>query len=119
MLFFVASCSPFYFQQGEFNSGPIDAANFSLSHKGVGGEASVNGYRAGAGTFTENLAFIDGGRAGYYSFPFTDRQLTLQDLPDGGTPATNVYPDKDPKTLIAYAFDPSPPNPFPSSQICT
>jgi len=119
MLLLLAACSPYDYQQGEFNAGPIDAANFPLAYKGAGGETSVNGYRAGAGTFTEIRAFINGGQAGYYSFPFSDRQLMLQDLPDGGTPATNVYPDKDPKTPITYAFDPSPPNPFPSSQICT
>jgi len=117
VLLLVAACSPY--QDDEFNAGPIDAANFPLPYRGAGGDPNVNGYRAGAGTFTEILAFVDGGRAGYYSFPFSDKQLMLQDLPDGGTPATNVYPDKDPKTPIAYAFDPSPPNPFPSSQICT
>ncbi len=119
LLLLVAACSPYDYQNGEFNAGPVDAANFPLPYKGVGGETSVNGYRAGAGTFTEIRAFVNGAQAGYYSFPFSDRQLMLQDLPDGGTPATNVYPDKDPKTPIAYAFDPSPPNPFPSSQICT
>jgi hypothetical protein len=119
MLLVVIACSPYEQQRGEFNAGPVDAANFPLPYRGVGGEPSVHGFRAGAGTFTEIRAFIDGSPAGYYSFPFTDRQLMLQDLSDGGTPATNVYPDKDPKTPIAYAFDPSPPNPFPSSQICT
>lgn len=119
MFLLVAACTPYDYQQGEFNAGPIDAANFPLPYKGVGGDSSVSGYRAGAGTFTEIRAFINGSPAGYYSFPFTDRQLTIQDLPDGGTPATKVYPDKDPKTPIAYAFDPSPPNPFPASQICT
>ena len=110
----LAACSPYDMQQGEFIAGPVDAANFPLAYKGTGGDTSVNGYRAGAGKFTEIAAFINHSPAGYYSFPFTTRQLGASD-----TLQLVAYPDKDPKTPIAYAFDPEPPSPFPSFQRCT
>src|SRR5260370_16644772 len=75
MLVVLAACSPYDMQHGEFNAGPVDAANFPNPYKGTGGDTSVNGYRAGAGKFTEVPAFIDRLPAGYYSFPFTTRQL--------------------------------------------
>ncbi len=112
MLVVLAACSPYDMQHGEFNAGPVDAANFPNPYKGTGGDTSVNGYRAGAGKFTEVPAFINRSPAGYYSFPFTTRQL-------GASDPLVVYPDRDPKAPIAYAFDPEPPSPFPSTQRCT
>src|SRR6516165_9634365 len=105
ILLVVVACSPY--ENGEFNAGPVDPSNFPLAYKGTGGDTNVNGYRAGAGKFTETAAFINGSSAGYYSFPFTSRQLTASD-------PLIVYLDKDPKAPVAYAFDPQPPNPFPS-----
>lgn len=112
VLVVLAACSPYDMQHGEFTAGPVDAANFPNPYKGTGGDTSVNGYRAGAGKFTEVPAFINRSPAGYYSFPFTTRQL-------GASDPLVVYPDRDPKAPIAYAFDPEPPSPFPSSQKCT
>src|SRR5499427_8276114 len=112
LLVVLLACSPYDMQQGEFNAGPVDAANFPNPYKGTGGDTNVNGYRAGAGKFTEIPAFINHSAAGYYSFPFTTRQL-------GASDPLVVYPDKDPKTPIVYAFDPEPPSPFPSFQRCT
>src|SRR5260370_34777276 len=102
----LAACSPYDMQHGEFNPGPVDAANFPNPYKGTGGDTSVNGYRAGAGKFTEVPAFIDRLPAGYYSFPLTTPQ-------PGASESLRVYPHPDPKAPIAPAFDPDPPSAFP------
>jgi hypothetical protein len=112
MVAVLAACDPY--QQGEFNAGPVDAANFPKPYQGVGADPNVSGYLSGKGTFTEIRAFINGANAGYYTFPFTTTQLNASDpllLPSDTK--------KQPQTPVAYVFDPTPTNPFPPSQVCT
>ena len=108
-----AACNPYDYQQGEFNAGPVDAANFPKPYQGVGADPNVPGYFAGKGSFTEIRAFINGANAGYYTFPFTKTQLSASDpllLPSDTK--------KQPMSPTAYVFDPAPPSPFPPSQKC-
>jgi len=109
-----AACNPYDYQHGEFNAGPVDAANFPHAYQGEGYDPNVNGYLSGKGKFNEVRAYYNGGPAGYYSFPFTTTQLTSSDplqLPQD--------PRRQPQTPNAYVFDPEPPSPFPVTQKCT
>jgi len=108
-----AACNPYDYQKGEFNAGPVDAANFPKPYQGEGADPNVNGYLSGKGKFNEVRAFINGAPAGYYSFPFTNTQLAASDpllLPSDTK--------KQPQSPNAYVFDPAPPSPFPSSPKC-
>src|SRR6516162_6143934 len=69
-----AACNPYAYQQGEFNAGSLDAANFAAPYKGANGDPNVNGYVSGRGTFTEIRAFINGQPRGYCSLPSTSGQ---------------------------------------------
>jgi hypothetical protein len=114
LIVFASACNPYDYQRGEYNAGPVDAANFPKPYQGVGADPNVNGYLSGKGTFTEIRAFINGANAGYYTFPFTTTQLNASDpllLPSDSR--------RQPQAPIAYVFDPAPPSPFPSSQQCT
>ncbi len=105
------ACDPY--QHGEFNAGPVDAANFPKPYQGEGADTNENGYFSGKGKFNEVRAFTNGQAAGYYLFPFTSTQLSSSDplqLPQD--------PRRQPQTPKAYVFDSAPPNPFPSSQKC-
>src|SRR5215510_2957900 len=79
LIVLATACNPYDYQQGEFNAGPVDAANFPKPYQGVGAEPNVPGYFAGKGSFTEIRAFINGANAGYYTFPFTKTQLSASD----------------------------------------
>src|SRR5260370_33310283 len=70
----VASCNPYSSQQGEFNAGSVDAANFAAPYKGANGDPNVNGYVSGRGTFTEIRAYINHQPRGHCSFPFSSGQ---------------------------------------------
>src|SRR5215813_3251629 len=97
------ACNPYDYQQGEFNAGPVDAANFPHPYQGEGFDPNVNGYLSGRGKFNEVRAFYNGGPAGYYLFPFTTTQLSSSDplqLPRD--------PRRQPQTPPAYVFDPEP-----------
>src|SRR5262249_51568010 len=111
------ACNPYAYQQGEFNAGSLDAANFAAPYKGANGDPNVNGYVSGRGTFSEIRAYINHQPRGYYSFPFTSgqsqqgrdplllyRDLTVVNLDSVGS--------KRPYAPTPYGFDPPPPNPF-------
>jgi hypothetical protein len=123
LLIVAAACNPYDYQKGEFNAGPVDAANFPKPYQGAGADTNVNGYLAGKGKFNEIAAFIGGTPAGYYSFPFSATQVatgvdSLRIVEDGhsykplsSSPAIPVP--------TAYVFDPSATDPFPVRQTCT
>jgi hypothetical protein len=119
-----AACSPYDAQQGEFNAGSVDAANFALPYKGANGDPNTNGYVSGRGTFTEIRAYVNRQPRGYYSFPFTTgqtqagrdplllyRDVSIVNLDSAGS--------RRPYAPNAYVFDPTPPSPFPQTQSCT
>src|SRR5260370_1077964 len=113
ILVLAVSCNPYDYQQGEFNAGPVDAANFPKPYQGEGADPNVSGYLSGKGKFSEVRAFQNSRAAGYYLFPFTGTQLAAADpllLPQD--------PRRQPQTPNAYVFDPQPPSPFPSTSKC-
>lgn len=112
-LVLAAACNPYDSQQGEFNAGPVDAANFPKPYQGEGADPNVSGYLSGKGKFSEVRAFQNGRAAGYYLFPFTATQLAATDpllLPQD--------PRRQPQTPNAYVFDAAPPSPFPPAPRC-
>ena len=123
-IFIVATgCNPYSDQQGEFNAGAVDPANFPAPYLGTGADPPGAGFRGGKGKFTEIAAFANGLPAGYYSFPFTNTQLAAGvdslRLLDGDQPYKPLSSSPAIPVTNAYVFDPSPPNPFPLSQKCT
>src|SRR6202158_342963 len=117
LLAVVGGCDPYSAQQGEFNAGPVDPANFPTPYLGVGADTGPNGFRSGRGVFVEVGGYVNNNPAGYYSFPFTTAQLAptvdpLRLVDDG-----NAYSPV--PVARAYVFDPAPPSPFPPAQTCT
>jgi hypothetical protein len=123
LIVLVSGCNPYSEQQGEFNAGPVDPANFPAPYLGVGADRPGPGFRGGRGKFTEIAAFANGTPANYFSFPFTNTQLAA------GVDSLRLLDDNQPYKPLpsspaipvakAYVFDPSPPSPCPPLPKCT
>jgi len=122
LILLFAACNPYSEQQGEFNAGPVDPANFPAPYLGTGADPPGPAFRGGRGRFIEVAAFANDRLVGYYSFPFTATQLapgvdSLR-LLDGDQPYKPLSSAPAIPVPNAYVFDPAPPNPFPSSAKC-
>src|SRR5262252_7759389 len=117
LLLAAAACNPYENQQGEFNAGPVDSANFPLAYLGAGASTTFgpNGRVAGMGRFVESGAWVEGTRVGYYSFPFTAAQTAA------GADPLRLLEDGNPYTPVpvqtGYVFDPTSSRAFPTSQL--
>jgi hypothetical protein len=118
----VPGCDPYVAQRGEFNAGPVDAANFPLDYKGTGGDPNVHGFQSGRGRIFEINAYVNGSNAGYFRFPFTRVGDGSSGQLDGNNDPIRLLEDGRPYTRAptprAYVFDPTPTNPFPLSPKC-
>src|SRR5262245_5574534 len=69
------ACNPYQNFSGEYYAGPIDATGFLSPYQGsLSGPADQGG-----GTFTPPTAYVKGQAIFYYSFPFSDAQMSQSD----------------------------------------
>jgi hypothetical protein len=108
-------CTPYDNRVGEYNAGPVDSSGFPAAYLGANSRPN----QAGSGVFIESVAYINGVKSGYFSFPLAAAQTAKgPPLPPNGCPTAGADPLRLVDSGKPYAAAPTP-NAYRFTDSCT